>query len=124
MPPPAPTPFSNPTPVPGAPTIDPQGNRLFSPRTYAEGSFEYRIGQSEWFITPPPGMRVWWDFLTTGGGGIRWGWFDATSGSLLVVNGNDLTEIERILQGDAPTRAVASRNFDLLLASARRERPE
>lgn len=119
-------PFPNFTPDTGNPTRDASGNALFWPRTYADGPGEFRLGGSDWFIELPAGARLWWEFgpLGEANSSARIGWFDTSSGSLLVVNARDLTEIERVMQGDPATRDRAGRAFDAIVRSVSRQVPE
>jgi hypothetical protein len=107
----------------GNPAVDALGNRLFWPLTAIEGPGEYRIGNTEWFLEVPAGMRLVWSSVLEGSPGelARWVWTDAATGSQLVVLAADVTDLERTLQGEASARALADANFDAIINSVSRQ---
>jgi hypothetical protein len=110
------------TPVVATPGVDSEGNRVFGLRTVAAGPGEFRLGTSDWFIEVPAGMRLRWESGSPAdaGGNAVWSWVDETSGSQLSINARDVTELGRVLGGDAAAREAAGRSFDSLMRSVSR----
>ncbi len=120
---PTPTPTATPTATSAPAPAPPPFGGFFALGAVVTGPGEYRIGTSNWYIEVPAGMRLRWDFVSPPAedGEVRWGWSDVASGSQVIVSARDVTDVARLMAGDASARALAERNFTALMNSVSRQ---